>query len=132
MAFDSQELFANLTARERVHGHHSAEGQAIRNLSRALTGWSSASLAGADVIALCAQVVEDWLKRRLQLSPWSATGLNHLISRAAVANLLSPSDGERLQRVASLRSESSQRAFTPADVESVLQTSIEVVERHWS
>jgi len=132
MGIDSQELFANLAERERIHGHHSAEGQAIRTLSRALSGWSSGSLAGADVIALCDQAIEDWLKRRLKVSPWSATSLTNLINGAEAANLLPPSDGERLRRLASFRTEPTKRAFTPAEVEGVLQIAIEIVERRWS
>ena len=40
MKFDAQAIFANLTEKERVKGHHSAEGQAIRTLGRALNGGS--------------------------------------------------------------------------------------------
>ena len=132
MALNSQALFANLVERERVHGHHSPEGQAIRTLSRALDGWLSGNLAGAEVVILCAQAIEDWLKRRLNLSPWSATSLDSLLAAAVAANLLEPSESERLQPLLSYRAESATRAFTLAEVEIILQASIEVVGQHWS
>ena len=71
MAFDAQSIFANLAEKERLKGHHSAEGRAIRILSRAMNGWSSGNLAALDVLVLCDQSLEDWLKARLKLSPWA-------------------------------------------------------------
>ena len=66
MTFDPQAIFANLAEKERVKGHHSAEGRAIRTLSRAMNGWSSGSLSALDVVVLCDQSLEDWLKARLK------------------------------------------------------------------
>ena len=132
MAVNLQELFASLVERERVHGHHSPEGQAIRTLSRALDAWSAGNLVGAEAVLLCAQAIEDWLKRRLNLSPWSATSLSSLLAAAVAANLLEPSESERLRPLLSYRTESATRAFTLAEVENILQASIEVVAQHWS
>jgi hypothetical protein len=132
MTLNSQALFANLAERERVHGHHSPEGQAIRTLGRALDGWSSGNLAGTDVVTLCGQAVEDWLKRRLNESPWSAKSLTRLLEAALAANLLSPDDAARLQRLHSYRSEIATRALTLAELEAVLETTIEIVEQHWT
>ena len=50
MAFDAQAIFANLTEKERVFGHHSAEGRAIRTLGRTLDGWSTGDLSARDAI----------------------------------------------------------------------------------
>jgi hypothetical protein len=127
-----QELFANLVERERVHGHHSPEGQAIRTLSRALDGWSAESLAGAEVVVMCGQAVEDWLKRCLNISPWSATPLNSLLAGAVAANLLQSSDAERLQSLLRYRAEPATHAFTRAEIEAVLQSSIEIIAQRWS
>ena len=132
MAFDSQALLANLNEREQVLGHHSPEGQAIRLLSRALSGWTSGNLAATDIVALSGQAVEDWLKRRLQVSPWSAKSLTALLAAAVAAGLLPPNEAERLEMLANFRTGSSSRAFTPAEIETVLQSSIEIVERHWT
>ena len=132
MNFDAQAIFANLTEKERVQGHHSAEGQAIRTLSRALNGWSSGNLAGADVVAMCDQAIEDWLKARLKLSPWSAIAIADLLAEAVAKNLLTPMDGDRLQRLHDLRAGSTEDAIAAADVEAVLERSIQIVEKHWS
>ena len=132
MALNSQALFANLVERERVHGHHSPEGQAIRTLSRALDGWLSGNLAGVDVVVLCGQAVEDWLKLRLLESPWSSKNLNMLLLAAVAANLLAPQDADRLQRLNRYRTELAIRAFTADEIESILQTSIEIVAQRWS
>jgi hypothetical protein len=132
MPIDSQTLFANLVERERVHGHHSPEGQAIRTLSRALDGWLSGNLAGSDVVVLCGMAVEDWLKLRLKESPWSAKSLTTLLAAAVAANLLQPSDAERLQPLHRYRTELATRAFTVAEIETILQTSIAIVAHHWS
>jgi len=132
MPFDSQALFANLAERERVHGHHSPEGQAVRTLGRVLDGWSSGNLSGADVVVICGQAMEDWLKRRLNLSPWSAQTLTSLLPAALAANLLQPSDAERLQILHRYRAELATRVFTSTEIEAVLETTIEIVERHWS
>ena len=70
MPFDAQAIFANLAEKEQIKGHHSPEGRAIRTLSRALSGWSSEKIfRPVDVIVLCDQAVEDWLKARLKRSP---------------------------------------------------------------
>lgn len=132
MSCDLPALFANLAERERLHGHHSAEGQAIRLLSRALSGWSAGSLAPADVVALCDQAVTEWLQRRLKISPWSVLDLGHLLDRASAAGLVSADDVERLRRLVQLRSDSGQRDFPPAEVGSIIAASIHIVERHWS
>jgi hypothetical protein len=89
-------------------------------------------LAGADVVVLCGQAVEDWLKRRLKLSQWSATTLTSLLAAAVAANLLQPSDAERLQPLHRYRTELATRAFTVAEIETILQTSIAIVAQHWS
>ena len=130
MAVNSQALFANLTERERIHGHHSPEGEAIRLLCRALHGWSSADLGGADVVQLCGQAVEDWLKRRLRRSPWSMESLPELLSAAAAAALLSPSEVEELQKLAAMRQRTDDLAAN--EIEDVLTMTIAIVERRWS
>ena len=132
MVLDAKALLANLVERERVHGHHSAEGQAIRTLGRALDGWSSKNLGAADVVGLCAQAVEDWLKRCLNRSPWSVQGLAELLSSAQVAAFLSASEVGRLQRLAALRAQLASGVPAPADVEDVIAAAIEVVGQHWS
>ena len=123
--------FANLTEKERVYGHHSAEGRAIRTLSRALQGWSAESLGGLDVITLCDQAMEDWLKARLQISAWSATGLPQLLARAEEANLLTPVESNSLQAVHDLRARWNAGETSARDIEDALESTIKIIERHW-
>lgn len=132
MAFNSQALLANLTERERIHGHHSPEGQAIRLLSRALSGWSSEHLAATDVVVLCRQAAEDRLKRRLKRLPWSVPTLTDLSAAAVSLGLLSQSEGEHLQRLDNLAAQSRAGEFIPVEIDHIMETTIAIVEQHWS
>ena len=132
MAFNLQALLANLTERERIHGHHSPEGQAIRLLSRALSGWSSENLAATDVVVLCRQAVEDLLKRRLRRLPWSVLTLTDLSAAAVSAGLLSQSEGEHLQRLDNLSAQSRAGEIIAVEIENIVETTIAIVEQHWS
>ena len=132
MAFDAQAIFANLAEKERIHGHHSPEGQAIRTLSRALQGWSTGNLSGSDVIVMCDQAIEDWLKRKLKVSAWSAIGMTELLDAAVTKEVLSRIDAVRLQRLHNLRARMTEDAIAAPAVEAALACAIEIVEKHWS
>ena len=132
MTFDAQAIFANLTEKERIHGHHSPEGQAIRTLGRALHGWSTGNLSDADVVVLCDQAIADWLKRKLKVSAWSATSMTELLAAAAAKDVLSSDEVLRLQRLHAVRADANNRAIAAADVEAMLECAIEIVEQHWS
>jgi aminoglycoside phosphotransferase len=132
MTFDAQATFANLAEKERVYGHHSAEGRAIRTLSRALNGWSVGNLSADDVIVLCDQAIEDWLKARLKLSQWSAKNLSELLKAAMDKNYLMPIEAERLRQIHQLRAQSDPATRSAAEVEAALADCIQIVEKHWS
>lgn len=132
MAFNPQALLANLAERERIHGHHSPEGQAIRLLSRALSGWSSKHLAATDFVVLCRQAVEDWLKRRLKRLPWSASTLTDLSAAAVSAGLISQSDAQHLQKLDNLSMQSRAGEILPGEIANIVGTAIAIVEQHWS
>ena len=132
MTFDAQAIFASLTEKERIHGHHSPEGQAIRTLGRALHGWSTGNLSGSDVVVLCDQAIADWLKRKLKVSAWSVASMTELLAAAVKLDVLSPDDALRLLRMHAVRADANTRAITGADVEAALECSIEIVEQHWS
>jgi hypothetical protein len=132
MGFDAQSIFANLAEQERIKGHHSPEGRAIRTLSRALSGWSSADLSARDVIVLCDQAVEDWLKARLQRSPWSAQPFAALIVDAINKNLISRMEAVRLEKVRNARARPDDEAqISKVEVESALEFCIKLIEKHW-
>jgi len=132
MTFDAQATFANLAEKERVYGHHSAEGRAIRMLSRALSGWSVGDLSAQDAIVLCDQAIEDWLKARLKLSQWSAKSLTELSAKALEENLLMPLDAVNLQRLHHRRMQLDGTTLAAAEVELALVDCIQIVDKYWS
>jgi hypothetical protein len=133
MSFDAKSIFANLAEKERIKGHHSSEGRAIRTLSRALNGLSSGSLSRRDVMVLCDQAMEDWLKARCKLSPWSTRNLPELLDDAVEAQWITRLEAVRLEKLRNARNTlQDERADVPAqEVESALLLCIEMIERHW-
>jgi len=131
MTFDAQAIFANLTEKERIHGHHSPEGEAIRTLGRALHGWSTRTLSAGDVVELCDQAIADWLKRKLKVSAWSEISMSELLAAAVAKDVLSPDDALRVQRMHAVRADANSRAISAAAVEAMLERAIEIVEQQW-
>jgi hypothetical protein len=132
MPFDAQEIFANLAEKEKIKGHHSPEGRAIRTLSRALNGWSSGNLSAYDVIVLCDQAVQDWLKARLNRSPWSAQSVSALMVDAIKKNFITRADAVRLEKMRNIRARSDdEEPIAKNEVESALEFCIQLIEKHW-
>jgi hypothetical protein len=132
MPFDAQAIFANLAEKERIKGHHSPEGRAIRVLSRALSGWSAGTLSRRDVVVLCDQAVEDWLNARLKKSPWSIQSLPQLVLAALAVQWITEADAERLRSVHKLRAGTGDPAKIAArEVEAALEFCIDLIDKHW-
>ncbi len=133
MTFDPQAIFANLAEKEKIKGHHSPEGRAIRVLSRALNGWANGALLATDVLVLCDQSVEDWLKARLKISSWSPRNVTELLALAVKRNLMTRVEAVCLQRIHNLRARVHVQNEDAAakDVENALEFCIEIVEKHW-
>jgi len=133
MTFDPQAIFANLTEKERLKGHHSPEGRAIRTLSRAMNGWSSGNLSALDVLVLCDQALEDWLKARLKLSAWSTLNYSALLEKAVRKGLITRMEAVRLQKLHRTRTHARKETSATAahEVEAALEFSIKLVERYW-
>lgn len=132
MAFDAREIFANLAEKEKIKGHHSPEGRAIRVLSRALSGWASGNLWARDVVVLCHQAIEDWLKTRLKRSPWSAQSMPALATAAVKVRLITRLEAVRLQKLAHLRAQSGDdKQISKMEVERALEFCIQLIEKHW-
>ena len=130
MSSDLQTLFVNLAEKERIKGHHSPEGRAIRTLSRALNGWVAGSLFGKDVLVLCEQALADWLKTRLKLSAWSTLGTGELAAVAAAQGLITDTEAADLKRISAARSRVRDQVDA-RDVEDALEFCIHLVEKHW-
>ena len=130
MSFDAREIIANLAEQEKIKGHHSPEGRAIRVLSRALSGWSAGNLSAGDVAVLCDQAMEDWLKARLRRSPWSAPGVPALIDAALGSALLTREEAARLRAIHGLslprKSKVSRRS-----IERALEFFLHLLEKRW-
>jgi hypothetical protein len=131
MPFDAQAVFANLAEKERIKGHHSPEGRAIRTLSRALNGWSNGNLSARDVVVLCDQAVEDWLKTCLKRSPWSAGSLPALLEEGLKNNVISRLEAVRVQKVRYLRAAEREDGISKQDIETTLEFCIELIEKRW-
>jgi len=132
MPFDAREIFANLAEKEKIKGHHSPEGRAIRTLSRALNGWSDDTLAARDVLVLCDQALEDWLKMRLKRSPWSAEAMPLLLTVAVEQGLIRGDHAARLKEIHRLSTaRRTARATSAAAVQAALEFCIELIEKHW-
>ena len=128
-----QAIFVNLAEKEKFKGHHSPEGRAIRTLSRALNGWSAGNLSDADVLVLCDQAMEDWLKARLKLSTWSTRTLARLTVMAIKKEWITRGEATRLKQIrnARLRLHEQADSISIANVEAALEFCIRLVEKHW-
>jgi hypothetical protein len=133
MTFDSRAIFANLIEKERLKGHHSAEGRAIRTLGRAMNGWSSGNLSALDVLVLCDQTLEDWLKARLKVSPWATQDFPTLLKKVVGKGLITRMEAVRLQKLHNARSSAREvGSVTDAnEVEAALEFCIQLVEKYW-
>ena len=132
MSFDAKKVLANLVEQERLKGHHSAEGRAIRTLARALSGWSTGTLSAADVMILCEQSIEDLLKARLKRSPWSAELLPALLEAARAQNLITPAEVIPLHNIHQQRESAIVAGAISTDAaESALEFCIQLIEKHW-
>jgi hypothetical protein len=133
MALDPRETLANLIEKEKLKGHHSPEGQAIRAFSRVLSGWLAGNLSALDVLVVCQQGIEDWLKARLNVKPWSSRGIPELLAKAIESQLVMQLDAVRLQKMhlTRVRLDDTEESGTAHEAESALELCIRVVERHW-
>jgi hypothetical protein len=133
MSFDPRAIFANLAEKEKIKGHHSAEGRTIRLLSRAMSGWSTNDLSARDVLVLCDQALEDWLKSRLKTSVWSTPSFPKLLEKAVLQDLISRTDAAGLQKIHNARSraQGSGGDVSRREAQSALELCIQIVEKFW-
>jgi hypothetical protein len=133
MGFDAKAIFAGLAEKERIKGHHSPEGRAIRTLSRALNGFSSGDLSRRDVIVLCDQAIEDWLKAKLKISPWATPSMPALFVTAVEAGWMTPVEAAQMDKLRHVRNTiDDERVDVPAqEMELALRFCIELIEKHW-
>lgn len=129
---NARELLARLAEQERVRGHHSAEGNAIRTLSRALSGWAAKSLSSIDVIVMCDQAVIDWLTARLGVGAWSREPFAALLSRGASRGFIDANDARRLHELHAMRRHLAKKSsLRQPRVAAMLRFCIQLIEQHW-
>lgn len=131
MSFNAKAIFGNLAEQEKIKGHHSPEVRAIRTLSRALSGWSSGNLSAGDTVVLCDQAMEEWLKTRLRLSPWSPKVLTELLVDAVTIQLVACDDAGKLERLHRQHSSIGSVPMSATDAEETLKFCIDIVEKRW-
>jgi hypothetical protein len=102
-------------------------------LSRALNGWSAKNLAALDVLVLCDQSLEDWLKARLRVSAWSAQDFPVLLEKAVGSGLITRMEAVRLQKFhnARLCARGEENALAANEVEAALEFCIRLIEKYW-
>jgi len=98
-----------------------------------MNGWSSGGLSALDVVVLCDQSLEDWLKARLKLSAWSTQDFPALLEKAVGKGLITRLEAVRLQKLhnARVRAGDEGNATAANKVEAALEFYIQLVERHW-
>ena len=126
-------LYANYAEKEKIKGHHSPEGIAIRTLIRALNGWSRGNLSGKDTIILSQQGIEDWLKARLKLPAWSQKELSSLLGDALRQGLIAESEERNLQKLRDLYVSCRKKNGTIKDqsIFAALRDCLFFLERRW-
>ncbi len=98
-----------------------------------MNGWSSGNLSALDVVVLCDQSLEDWLKARLQVSVWSTQDFPMLLEKAVGKGLITRMDAVRLQKIHNTRARARDEGNVIAapDVEAALEFCIQLVEKYW-
>lgn len=133
MVVDPQKIFTDLAEKERVKGHHSPEGRAVRTLGRALNGWTTGFLSTEDVLVLCDQAIGDWLKARIHETAWTDCSMPELLENAVAKEVFGRLDAVRLQEIHNSRTRLREGAghVAPIQAETALKFCIQLVERHW-
>ena len=98
-----------------------------------MNGWSSGNLSTLDVLVLCDQSLEDWLKARLRLSAWSTQDFPALLEKAVGKGLITRLEAVRLQKLHNARARAHDEGSVIAanEVEEALEFYIQLVEKYW-
>ena len=86
-----------------------------------------------DVVVLCDQSLEDWLKARLKLSVWSTQDFPILLEKAVGKGLITRMEAVRLQKLHNARARARDEGSVIAahEVEAALEFCIQLVEKYW-
>jgi hypothetical protein len=130
---EARAIFQNLAEQEKIKGHHSNEGMAIRVLSRGLSGWLERTLSHEDAYVLCAETLEQWLRRRVTGGPWSSVQFVELIVHGLEEGSITEDNAGDLISLRAMRNAVVKRRMRLGDrqVVAALRISTRVLENYW-
>jgi hypothetical protein len=130
---EARAIFENLAEQEKIKGHHSNEGMAIRVLSRGLSGWLERTLSHEDTYVLCDETLEQWLRRRVTGQPWSSAQFEALLVRGLEGGSITEDNAGDLILVRAMRNAVVERKIRLGErqVIAALRISTRLVERYW-
>jgi hypothetical protein len=130
---EARTIFENLAEQEKIKGHHSNEGMAIRVLSRGLSGWLERTLSHQDAYVLCDETLEQWLRRRVTGGPWSSVQFVELIVQGLEKGSITEDNAGDLISLRAMRNAVLNRKIPVGErqVIAALRISTRLVESYW-
>jgi hypothetical protein len=130
---EARAIFENLTEQEKIKGHHSNEGMAIRVLSRGLSGWLERTLSHQDAYVLCDETLEQWLRRRVTGGPWSPVQFIELVVQGLEGGSITEDNACDLISLRAMRNAVVNRKIRVGDrqVIAALRRSTRLLETYW-
>jgi hypothetical protein len=130
---EARAIFENLAEQEKIKGHHSNEGMAIRVLSRGLSGWLARTLSHQDTYVLCDETLEQWLRRRVTGGPWSSVQFVELIVQGLEGGSITEDNAGDLILVRAMRDAVVKRKMRIGDrqVVAAIRISTRLLENYW-
>ena len=130
---EARAIFESLAEQEKIKGHHSNEGMAIRVLSRGLSGWLERTLSHPDAYVLCDETLEQWLRRRVTGGPWSSVQFVELIAQGLESGCITEDDAGHLICLRAMRNAVDKRKIRVGErqVIAALRISTRLVESYW-
>jgi hypothetical protein len=130
---EARAIFENLAEQEKIKGHHSNEGMAIRVLSRGLSGWLERTLSDRDAYVLFDETLEQWLRRRVTGGPWSSVQFVELIVQGLEGGSITEDNAYTLISLRAMRNAVVERKIRvwSRQVVAALRMSTRLVESYW-
>jgi hypothetical protein len=130
---EARAIFEDLAEQERIKGHHSNEGMAIRVLSRGLSGWLERTLSHEDAYVLCDETLEQWLRRRVTGRPWSSVQFIGLVVQALEGGWITEDNAGDLLLLRAMRNGvvAGKMRLRERQVIAALRISTRLVENYW-
>jgi hypothetical protein len=130
---EARAIFENLAEQEKIKGHHSNEGMAIRVLSRGLSGWLERILSHEDAYVLCDETLEQWLRRRVTGRPWSSVQFIELVVQALEGGWITEDNAGDLLLLRAMRNGivAGKMRLRERQAIAALRISTRLVENYW-